>query len=219
METRFPQWETGPQIAADGIIVLGGESVERITVLAELHRRFPQARLFYNGRTAQGQEFLTRFSRLGGDPGRLTTEAQSPDRNNDGYGAEQGPQVLSERQLPVTRTRSANGDLGEARPGANRNEGTKGACVRRSAAHRQFERQLAAGLCSSDILWLFIHARYVGSLEALQFAVTARESSVFGRNEGLSCLGREAKTFVGLLAVSLCYAVRVRHGLPAIWRS
>ena len=100
METRFPQWETGPQIAADGIIVLGGESVERITVLAELHRRFPQARLFYNGRTAQGQEFLTRFSRLGGDPGRLTTEAQSPDRNNDGY-------VLSRRAAGFIRATTA----------------------------------------------------------------------------------------------------------------
>jgi uncharacterized SAM-binding protein YcdF (DUF218 family) len=64
LEQRFPQWNPG-RGAPDGIIVLGGalgpamtmargqaalnESAERITVVAELARRYPQARIVYSG--------------------------------------------------------------------------------------------------------------------------------------------------------------------------
>src|SRR5262245_32577185 len=49
LENRFAQWQASSQPVVDGIIVLGGESGERITVLAELARDFPQARLVYSG--------------------------------------------------------------------------------------------------------------------------------------------------------------------------
>src|SRR6266516_341858 len=49
LENRFPQWKADAQSIVDGIIVLGGEEGERITILAELTRVFPQARLVYSG--------------------------------------------------------------------------------------------------------------------------------------------------------------------------
>jgi uncharacterized SAM-binding protein YcdF (DUF218 family) len=80
LQDRFPQWQTGPHAAPDGIIVLGGEAGERIVALADLSRRFPQARLFYSGpgeRIFAAEELLKTFARLGGDPSRITMEARS----------------------------------------------------------------------------------------------------------------------------------------------
>jgi uncharacterized SAM-binding protein YcdF (DUF218 family) len=64
LEQRFPPWD-GEHGAPDGIIVLGGvishgsstarpypginEAAERITVVSELARQFPNARLIYSG--------------------------------------------------------------------------------------------------------------------------------------------------------------------------
>jgi uncharacterized SAM-binding protein YcdF (DUF218 family) len=105
LENRFPQWETGPQPAPDGIIVLSGESGERITVLAELIRRFPQARLVYSGieGISQGPELLTKFARLGGDPARITLEPQSRNTaENASYSAQLINPGPTERWLLVT---------------------------------------------------------------------------------------------------------------------
>ena len=79
LENRFPQWETGPQAIPDGIIVLGGESGERIAAFAELSRRYPQARLVYSGPgpDISSSEVLIKFSRLGGDPARVIMEPRS----------------------------------------------------------------------------------------------------------------------------------------------
>jgi uncharacterized SAM-binding protein YcdF (DUF218 family) len=64
LENRFPQWDD-VRGAPDGVVILGGalgpamtaargqpalnESAERITVAAELARRFPDARIVYSG--------------------------------------------------------------------------------------------------------------------------------------------------------------------------
>jgi uncharacterized SAM-binding protein YcdF (DUF218 family) len=64
LEERFPAWDTG-RGAPDGIVVLGGmitpyvsaardevalnESAERLTVIAELARRYPEARILFSG--------------------------------------------------------------------------------------------------------------------------------------------------------------------------
>jgi hypothetical protein len=79
LENRFPQWEAGSQPIVDGIIVLGGEVGERITILAELTRDFPQARLVYSGPGDDpGEEdLLKKFARLGGDRERVTMERRS----------------------------------------------------------------------------------------------------------------------------------------------
>src|SRR5262249_24025999 len=49
LQNRFPQWQSGSQPIVERIIVLGGQTGERITVLAELARDFPQPRLVYSG--------------------------------------------------------------------------------------------------------------------------------------------------------------------------
>ena len=80
LETRFPQWRQGSHNAADGIIVIGGESGERISALAELSARYPQARLVYSGTDESDPEFtelLKIFSRHGCDPKRITFESRS----------------------------------------------------------------------------------------------------------------------------------------------
>jgi len=79
LENRFLQWEAGSQPIVDGIIVLGGETGERITVLAELARDFPQARLIYSGpgEDHNVQALLKKFARLGGDRQRMTMEIRS----------------------------------------------------------------------------------------------------------------------------------------------
>jgi uncharacterized SAM-binding protein YcdF (DUF218 family) len=65
LEDRFPPWDPARGGAPDGIVVLGGaidpesaatrgaadlnEAAERITVVAELARKFPSARILYSG--------------------------------------------------------------------------------------------------------------------------------------------------------------------------
>jgi uncharacterized SAM-binding protein YcdF (DUF218 family) len=80
LENRFPQWQIDQQAAPDGIIALGGEAGERIAALAQLSRRFPQARLVYSGPgewTPDTDKLLSIFVRLGGDPARITMETRS----------------------------------------------------------------------------------------------------------------------------------------------
>lgn len=76
LEIRFPPWEAGLQPSVDGIIVLGGETGERITVLAELARDFPQAQLVYSGpgEDSAAEALLKIFARLGGDRERVRIE-------------------------------------------------------------------------------------------------------------------------------------------------
>jgi uncharacterized SAM-binding protein YcdF (DUF218 family) len=68
LEDRFPPWDAS-RGAPDGIVVLGGavdpefvaargtadlnEAAERVTVVADLARRFPQARIIYSGGNAR----------------------------------------------------------------------------------------------------------------------------------------------------------------------
>ena len=79
LEDRFPPWEGGSQPVVDGIIVLGGEAGERITILAELTREFPQARLVYTGpgEDSAAEALLKKFARLGGDRERVAMERRS----------------------------------------------------------------------------------------------------------------------------------------------
>jgi uncharacterized SAM-binding protein YcdF (DUF218 family) len=80
LENRFPPWQMGPHAAPDGIIAIGGESGERITALAELSLRFPQARLVYSGTNDSDPEFnelLKIFARHGGMSQRIILETRS----------------------------------------------------------------------------------------------------------------------------------------------
>lgn len=80
LESRFPQWRQDPEAAPNGIIVLGGESGERIAALAELSSRFPEAPLVYSGADKNDPEYnalLTIFSRHGGNPKRIILENRS----------------------------------------------------------------------------------------------------------------------------------------------
>jgi len=100
LEQRFPQWDAA-RGAPDGIVVLGGaispalsaargevslnESAERITVVAELAQRYPQARIVYSGGDAsllfaQGieAEFALRlFHSFGIAPERVIGESRA----------------------------------------------------------------------------------------------------------------------------------------------
>jgi uncharacterized SAM-binding protein YcdF (DUF218 family) len=100
LEERFPPWDASHG-APDGIVVLGGaispdisaargspdlnESAERITVVAELARRFPAARIIYSGGNArllikQGTEAevaMRLFESFGIDRARLIAEDKS----------------------------------------------------------------------------------------------------------------------------------------------
>jgi uncharacterized SAM-binding protein YcdF (DUF218 family) len=105
LEDRFPQWEAGSQTVVDGIIVLGGESGERITVLAELTREFPQARLVYSGagENSDAEDLLTKFGRLGGNRERVTMETRSRNTfENAVYSKELIKPNSNERWLLVT---------------------------------------------------------------------------------------------------------------------
>lgn len=79
LEDRFPPWQGGSQPVVDGIIVLGGEAGERITILAELTREFPQAQLVYTGpgEDSAAEALLKKFARLGGDRERVAMERRS----------------------------------------------------------------------------------------------------------------------------------------------
>src|SRR5205085_2814464 len=93
LEQRFPQWnETGGP--PDGIIVLGGaispeisqarnvvalnEAAERMTIIADLARRYPQARIIFSGGSsalfpeAREAPFAVRqFESFGIEPSRI----------------------------------------------------------------------------------------------------------------------------------------------------
>src|SRR5215467_3534042 len=104
LENRFPQWEAGSR-AIDGIIVLGGETGERITVLAELARDFPQARLVYSGPGDDriAEYLLNKFARLGSDRERVTMERRSRNTfENALYSRELIKPNSNERWLLVT---------------------------------------------------------------------------------------------------------------------
>src|SRR5580700_5168585 len=103
LEQRFPPWDAS-RGAPDGIVVLGGaitlsvsaargavalnEAAERITVTAELARRYPNARIIFSG----GNNFLIaseaveaaiavqEFEALGIAHGRITAEEQPGER-------------------------------------------------------------------------------------------------------------------------------------------
>jgi uncharacterized SAM-binding protein YcdF (DUF218 family) len=105
LENRFPQWEAGSQPLVDGIIVLGGETGERITILAELTRDFPQARLVYSGpgEDRYAEALLKKFARLGGDRERVTMEKRSRNTfENAVYSKELIKPNPNERWLLVT---------------------------------------------------------------------------------------------------------------------
>jgi uncharacterized SAM-binding protein YcdF (DUF218 family) len=100
LEQRFPPWNE-VRGAPDGIVVLGGaigpelslvrnevslnESAERVTVVAALARRYPQARIVYSGgnggliiRDGNEAEFaLKLFQSFGIDPARIVAEDRS----------------------------------------------------------------------------------------------------------------------------------------------
>ncbi len=102
---RFPQWEAGSQPRVDGIIVLGGEVGERITILAELTRDFPTALLLYSGPgDDRGAEaLLNKFARLSGDRERITMERRSRNTfENAVYSRELIKPNSNERWLLVT---------------------------------------------------------------------------------------------------------------------
>jgi uncharacterized SAM-binding protein YcdF (DUF218 family) len=100
LEERFPPWNAS-RGAPDGIVVLGGSispdisvargvvalngSAERLTVTAELARRYPNARIIFTGGTAsldpteplEAPLAVKEFEALGIDHDRITAEEQS----------------------------------------------------------------------------------------------------------------------------------------------
>jgi uncharacterized SAM-binding protein YcdF (DUF218 family) len=106
LETRFSQWRQSPHNTPDGIIVIGGESGERISALAELSSRYPQARLVYSGTDINDSEFselLKIFFRRGGDPKRITFESRSRNTyENAIYSADLIRPKMGQRWLLVT---------------------------------------------------------------------------------------------------------------------
>src|SRR5262249_677038 len=115
LENRFPQWEAGSQPIVDGIIVLGGEVGERITMLAELSRDFPQARLAYSGPGGDlaAEDLLKKFVRLGGDRERVTMEKRSRNTfENALYSRELIRPNSNERWLLVTARLDMAGAIG-----------------------------------------------------------------------------------------------------------
>jgi uncharacterized SAM-binding protein YcdF (DUF218 family) len=102
LEQRFPNWNWNEmRVAPDGIVVLGGaigpelslmrgevsvnESAERVTAVAALARRYPQARIVYSGgngglliREGNEAEFaLKLFESFGIDRARIIAEDRS----------------------------------------------------------------------------------------------------------------------------------------------
>lgn len=99
LEDRFPPWNPA-QGSPDGIVVLGGaiapgislargavalnDSAERITAVAELARRYPNARIIFSGGTAalfngalEAPLAVKEFEALGVAHDRITAEEQS----------------------------------------------------------------------------------------------------------------------------------------------
>jgi uncharacterized SAM-binding protein YcdF (DUF218 family) len=97
LESRFPQWQGGPQLEPYGIIILGGavdvrisetrhyslkltDAGERITALVELAHRFPLAKLAFSGTAepiSEAEEVAKKIGDLGVDPERLIVEKQA----------------------------------------------------------------------------------------------------------------------------------------------
>jgi uncharacterized SAM-binding protein YcdF (DUF218 family) len=126
LEQRFPPWDAGNG-APDGIIVLGGaispdvsaarndvalnESAERLTVVAELARRYPNARILFSGGSGalmydEGTEaeFAARILESFGIPyGRVMLEDRSRNTvENAVYSKEMIKPKSGERWLLVT---------------------------------------------------------------------------------------------------------------------
>jgi uncharacterized SAM-binding protein YcdF (DUF218 family) len=100
LEDRFPAWDPA-RGAPDGIVVLGGavspdvsaarhapaltEAAERMTVLVELARRYPDARILFSGGvgelmssgTTEAEVALRFWATLGVDPARVIAEDRS----------------------------------------------------------------------------------------------------------------------------------------------
>jgi uncharacterized SAM-binding protein YcdF (DUF218 family) len=100
LENRFPRWEEAGRPPA-GIIVLGGavsayrlatrgqvgltDAAERVVVVPELARKFPNAKIIYSGgdpslftlRGSEADVVGTLFESLGVPPGRITLENRS----------------------------------------------------------------------------------------------------------------------------------------------
>lgn len=100
LEQRFPSWDAA-RGTPNGIVVLGGaigpelslvrgevslnEAAERVTVVAELARRYPQARIVYSGgnggliiHDGNEAEFAVKlFQSFGIDPARIVAEDRS----------------------------------------------------------------------------------------------------------------------------------------------
>jgi uncharacterized SAM-binding protein YcdF (DUF218 family) len=126
LEQRFPPWDA-TRGAPDGIVVLGGpispelsrgrgevslnEAAERVTAVAALARRYPQARIVFSGgnggliiRDGNEAEFaLQLFQSFGIDPARIIAEDRS---RNTAENAEFSKQLAlpkpAERWLLVT---------------------------------------------------------------------------------------------------------------------
>jgi uncharacterized SAM-binding protein YcdF (DUF218 family) len=126
LEQRFPPWD-GTRGAPDGIVVLGGpispelslmrgevslnESAERVTAVAELARRYPQARIIFSGgngglivREGNEAEFaLKLFQSFGIDAARLIAEDRSRNTiENAVFSKELAQPKPGERWLLVT---------------------------------------------------------------------------------------------------------------------
>lgn len=126
LEERFPPWDTG-RGAPDGIVVLGGsfetlvapargeialnEAAERVTVVAELARRYPQARIVFTGGSGrlmyEGVTEATLATRLFDSFGiarnRFTVEDRSRDTfENALFSKEMAQPRADERWLLVT---------------------------------------------------------------------------------------------------------------------
>jgi uncharacterized SAM-binding protein YcdF (DUF218 family) len=120
LEDRFPPWNAA-RGAPDGIVVLGGaidpelaaargapdlnEAAERITVVAELARKYPSARILYSG----------------GD-GRLTfrggTEAQFAGALIETFGVPEDRLILEDRSRNTAENAMFSLPLAAPRPGA-----------------------------------------------------------------------------------------------------
>lgn len=120
LEQRFPQWDTS-RGAPDGIIVLGGsigpensaargqpalnESSERLTVVAELARRFPSIPIVFSG----GNASLFRNE---------LSEAQFARRLLESFGVAPDRLVLEDRSRTTSENAKLTRDLVKPKPGS-----------------------------------------------------------------------------------------------------
>jgi uncharacterized SAM-binding protein YcdF (DUF218 family) len=120
LEQRFPKWDA-TRGAPDGIIVLGGsigpensasrgepalnESAERLTMIAELARRFPDIPIVFTGGNA---------SLLSGGP----SEAQFARRIFESFGIAPHRILLEDRSRTTSENASLTRDMVKPKPGA-----------------------------------------------------------------------------------------------------